>query len=100
MGMGSWKGTGYKGRTIGCPKRWWKQFLQNLENRSATGPSTTVPPEPCQQGEGVKPAFPVRTREAFGMLGPALDPPKKEQLDILEIFYLRLMILAYKHLSC
>lgn len=36
-------------------------------------------PEHCWQGEGGKPAFPARTREASGVLGPALDLLVKEQ---------------------
>lgn len=31
------------------------------------------------QGEGGKPALPVRAREASGVLGPSLDPLLKKQ---------------------
>lgn len=36
-------------------------------------------PEHCWQAEGGKPAFPVRTREAAGVLGSALELLVKEQ---------------------
>lgn len=36
-------------------------------------------PEHCWQAEGGEPAFPVRTREAPAVLGPALDLTVKKQ---------------------
>lgn len=54
-----------------------------------------MPPEHCQQGEEVSLPFQSGIWDA----GASSEPPIKEQLDILEIVYLQLMILAYKHLS-